>query len=153
MNETFGLSDFTAMEHHPKEDCSKIFSNMSCPNHPETARAPDCMKCSWLKAALDLPHINEFKTNIIQVADEKCFPASIIAAFISRETRGGVEHLDRSWKGVPGWGLCQNVRYRLEDGREELCYGIMHLREGCYFQWRPLNALFCNSILLRIWRK
>ena len=128
-NETYGLSHLTAIEHHPEEDCG-----MTCETHPETKRTPDCTKCSWFKAAIDLPHVDTYKTNITQVAEEKCFPSSIIAAFISRETRGGVEHLDRSWKGVPGWGLCQNVRYKLEDGREELCYGIMHLREGCYFQ-------------------
>ena len=126
LNETYGLSQLTAMEHHPEENCG-----MGCETHPETARTPDCIKCSWYKAAIDLPAIEKFKYNITQVADERCFPASIIAAFISRETRGGLEHLDETWKGVPGWGVCQNLHYYFDHNQR--CYGIMHLPEGYYF--------------------
>ena len=38
------------------------------------------------------------------MAEEKCFLASVIAALISRESSGGVEHLEETWNGVPGWG-------------------------------------------------
>ena len=141
VNETYGLSHQTAMEHHPQEDCG-----MNCETHPETARTLDCIKCSWYKASIDLPHIDKYKSNITQVAEEKCFPASIIAAFISRETRGGIEHLE-DFEGVPGWGVCQNVHYKVDVGRNERCYGIMHLPEGYYLMFYTLNFVKTFTLL------
>ena len=69
--------------------------------------------------------MNKYKKNITEVAQEKCFPAAIIAAFISRETRGGVENL-----GADGWWQCQNEHFY--NGHFIECFGIMHLPEGKY---------------------
>jgi len=123
LNETYGLSRETAYEHHPREYCGT-----GCETNPESKRDHECIKCSWLKASNDLPALEKYKKNITQVANERCFPASIIAAFISRETRGGVEHLDETWNGVTGWSRCQNAHYYFD--HYQRCYGIMHLPDA-----------------------
>ena len=96
---------------------------MGCETHPETARPPTCVKCSKAIAEIDLKAMAKYKKNITEAANEECFPSAILAAFISRETRGGVE-LD----GTNGWMTCRNGHYRDDHLME--CYGIMHLPEG-----------------------
>ena len=121
-DETFGLSHHTAFNHNPADTfCT------DCVTHPETARPSSCIKCSHALAEIDLPAVNKYKKNITEVAQEKCFPAAIIAAIISRETRGGVENL-----GADGWWRCQNEHFY--NGHFIECFGIMHLPEGYYFQ-------------------
>ena len=103
--------------------------------HPETARPEHCIKCSWAIAAIDLPEVDKYKESIIKAANERCFPAAIIAAFISRETRGGVKYLNDD-----GWWQCNN---HFHNARYLECYGIMHLPEGFYF-----NLIFQNNQLV-----
>ena len=61
---------------------------------------------------------NPDKDNIIAAANDKCFDAAILAAFISRQTRGGSE-LD----GTDGWIPCHNDAY-------QKCFGIMHMSQS-----------------------
>ena len=61
---------------------------------------------------------NPNKDNIIAAANDKCFDAAILAAFISRQTRGGSD-LD----GTDGWIPCHNDPY-------QKCFGIMHMSQG-----------------------
>ena len=96
---------------------------MGCDASPETARPPNCVQCSKAIAKIDLNAVNKYWRNITEVANEKCFPAAIIAAIISRETRGGNEHLDED-----GWTQCQNAHYYFD--HYQRCYGIMHLPDG-----------------------
>ena len=114
----YGLSQKTAIEQHPSPYCG-----MGCETSPETDRPSNCIKCSKAIADIDIMTINKYWSNITQVANEKCFPAAIIAAIISRETRGGIEHLDED-----GWSLCQNAHYYFD--HYQRCYGIMHLPDG-----------------------
>ena len=121
-DETFGLSHHTAFEHNPADsDCT------GCVTYPETDRPSHCIECSQALAAIHLPAVNKYWYNITEVAQEKCFPAAIIAAIISRETSGGVENL-----GADGWWRCQNDHFY--NGHFIECFGIMHLPEGKYLE-------------------
>ena len=94
---------------------------MGCETHPETARPPNCVKCSKAIAEIDLKAMAKYKNNITEAASEDCFPPALLAAFISRETRGGAELI-----GTNGWITCHNDHYHK-------CYGLMHLPEGNQF--------------------
>ena len=93
---------------------------MGCLAFPENKRDIKCIQCSQAIAQSDLSAVNQYKSNIIEASREKCFDAALLAAFISRQTRGGVE-LD----GTDGWIDCHN-------NPSQRCYGIMHMPE-CKF--------------------
>ena len=104
---TFGLHEETAISQ---------FSGMcgtGCRASNETERDQSCIDCSHQIAKRDLVAMDTYKANITIAADDKCFPASLLAAFISRQTQGGVE-LD----GSDGWIKCH--------GSDKECFGLMH---------------------------
>ena len=90
---------------------------MTCPYYPEGIRGTECFECSKSIAEQDLQEVNKYKDNIIAAANDKCFDAAILAAFISRQTRGGSD-LD----GTDGWIPCKNDQF-------QRCFGIMHMSE------------------------
>ena len=110
---SFGLSQQTAL------DQNAGMCGMSCLAMPETARGADCAECSKSIAEQDLEEVNKYKDNIIAAANDKCFDAAILAAFISRQTRGGTE-LD----GTDGWIPCHGNDPNIK------CFGIMHMDES-----------------------
>ena len=122
---TNGLSHLTATENNLYEFCG-----IGCVTYPETARSENFIECSWTIAAIDLPEVDKYKESIIKAANERCFPAAIIAAFISRETRGGVKYLRDD-----GWWQCHNNHFY--NDRFLHFFGITHLPEGFYF-----NSIF-----------
>jgi len=91
---------------------------MGCQAYPEGIRGSECFECSKSIAEQDLEEVNKYKDNIIAAANDKCFDGAILAAFISRQTRGGSE-LD----GTDGWIPCHNDPFLK-------CYGIMHMSES-----------------------
>ena len=126
--DTFGLSQATAMD-QANGECG-----MECPESPENLRGSECIECSKSIAEQDLENVNQYKENIITAADETCFDPSILAAFISRQTRGGSK-LD----GTSGWIPCNN-------NADQQCFGIMHipeckLRRFSWFKSRKLGHL------------
>ena len=94
---------------------------MECVEFPENLRGSECVECSKSIAEQDLEEVNKYKENIITAADETCFDAAILAAFISRQTRGGSE-----LEGTDGWIPCHN-------NPDQQCFGIMHMAE-CKFK-------------------
>ena len=97
---------------------------MECIENPETLRGPDCVECSKSIAQQDLETMDQYKQNIITAANDTCFDPAILAAFISRQTRGGSE-LD----GTDGWIPCNN-------NPNQQCFGIMHIPECKFFKRR-----------------
>lgn len=94
---------------------------MGCFGYPESMRDSECVECSKSIAEQYLDDLNEYKNNIIAAAKDKCFDAALLAAFISRQTRGGYELY-----GTDGWIPCHNDPFWK-------CYGIMHIPE-CKFK-------------------
>ena len=111
---TFGLSQSTAMS-QGGGTCG-----MSCRTYPEASRGSECVECSKSIAQKDLQEVNKYKSNIIAAAKDRCFDPAILAAFISRQTRGGSELY-----GTNGWIPCHNDSYFR-------CFGIMHMPD-CKF--------------------
>ena len=74
-------------------------------------------ECSMSIAEQYLNDLNEYKNNIITAAKDNCFDAALLAAFISRQTRGGYDLY-----GTDGWIPCHNDPYYK-------CFGIMHIPE------------------------
>ena len=93
---------------------------MECVETPENQRGPECVECSKSIAENDLEAVNNYKQNIITAANDSCFDPTILAAFISRQTRGGSE-----LEGTDGWIPCHN-------NPDKQCFGIMHIPE-CKF--------------------
>ena len=121
---SFGLSQETA------NNQIAGMCGMGCYPYPETIRGTDCVECSKLIAEQDLDEVNKYKDNIIAAANDKCFDAAILAAFISRQTRGGTD-LD----GTDGWIPCHKDPYLK-------CFGIMHMSER-----KVLDSLFRITFL------
>ena len=90
---------------------------MECVTFPEYIRGSECVECSKSIAKQDLVNVNRYKENIITAADATCFDPAILAAFISRQTRGGSD-----LAGTNGWIPCHNYP-------KERCFGIMHMPE------------------------
>ena len=107
--ETFGLSQETAINQFGG------ICGTGC-GITETDRAYNCIDCSHQIAKRDLDVIDKYKANITVASNEKCFPAPLLAAFISRQTQGGAE-LD----GTDGWIDRHNSNRR--------CFGLMHTPE------------------------
>ncbi|XP_078679488.1 lysozyme g-like [Branchiostoma floridae x Branchiostoma belcheri] len=79
-------------------------------------------------AKTDKDNVDKHKDSILQVAQEKDIDPAIIAAIISRESRGGTQ-LENGWgdKGN-GWGLMQvDKRHHKPVGGAE---SIEHLRQA-----------------------
>ena len=104
---TFGLSEGTAIKQFGG------ICGIGCGFLNETDRGQNCIDCSHQIAKRDLGVMDKYKANITLAANEKCFPAPLLAAFISRQTQGGAE-LD----GTDGWIDCHNSNQR--------CFGLMH---------------------------
>lgn len=110
--QSFGLSQVTALNQNAG------MCGMTCTAFPEDVRGSECFECSKSIAEQDLDEVNKYKDNIIAAANDKCFDAAILAAFISRQTRGGIE-LD----GTDGWIPCHS-------DPSLKCFGIMHMDES-----------------------
>lgn len=103
-----------------------------CENERERDRGAQCIDCSHLIAQRDLDVLAKYKTNITTAAEEKCFPAPLLAAFISRQTMAGaeIEANGREWDGIDknlqdspgGWLYCHNSH--------KYCYGLMHMPDS-----------------------
>lgn len=111
---SFGLSQSTAMNQ------SNGMCGMDCLEFPENLRGSECVDCSKFIAEQDLEEMNKHKQNIITAANETCFDPALLAAFISRQTRGGSE-----LAGTDGWIPCHN-------DPDQQCFGIMHMAD-CKF--------------------
>ena len=101
---------------------------MECVEFPENLRGSECVECSKSIAEQDLEEVNKYKENIITAANETCFDPAILAAFVSRQTRGGSE-----LEGTDGWIPCHN-------NPDQQCFGIMHMAE-CKFKGLGNTAL------------
>ena len=119
---SYGLSEGTALNQFGG------ICGMGCAYSKEKQRGPECRECSQTIAEIYLDDINKYKNNIITAAKEKCFDAALLAAFISRQTRGGSE-----LNGSDGWKPCHNS--------QQQCFGIMHMPE-CKFWALIIDDLF-----------
>ena len=111
---SWGLSHSTAEIQNGSKCGTSI---MSCPGYPEHIRGSECHECSMSIAEQYLDDLNEYKNNIITATKDKCFDPALLAAFISRQTRGGYDLY-----GTDGWIQCHN-------DHASKCFGIMHIPE------------------------
>ena len=104
---------------------------MGCASQTETDRGENCIACSKQIAARDLDVLAKYKTNITTAAEEKCFPAALLAAFISRATMASVEIETKGveYQGTQGWLYCHHSH--------KMCYGLMRLPESEFFLYKP----------------
>ena len=136
---TYGLSEGTA-RHQFGSMCGT-----GCVFDKENEREEHCIDCSHQIAERDLDVLAKYKTNITTAAEEKCFPAALLAAFISRQTMAGaeIETEGRDYDAGPpesigapgtgGWLYCHNSHY--------MCYGLMHMPESEFI-------LYSSSLLI-----
>ena len=120
---TYGLSTDTA-------EYNDGICGLGCVRNPETKRDDSCIECSHLLANRTLVDLEKYKKNITIAANEKCFPASLLAAFISRQTKAGYE-----LEGTDGWIHCHGYDEQSCRGSDEqvakcTCFGLMHTPKG-----------------------
>ena len=111
---------------------------MDC-EQEETKRESHCIDCSREQASRDLSALAKFKQNITIASNEKCFPSALLAAFISRQTRAGVE-----LEGTDGWIYRHGYDEKICIGSNEevakcVCYGLMHTPKGRF--------ILCHSVI------
>ena len=92
---------------------------LGCAVSNERDRDEYCVDCSYQIASRDLDALAKYKQNITIASEAKCFPASLLAAFISRQTMAGAE-LD----GTNGWINCHNT------DNQFMCFGLMHTNQS-----------------------
>ena len=97
---------------------------MGCVFYNERERDASCIDCSHQVAKRHLDDLAKYKANITVAAEEKCFPAALLAAFISRQTKAGIELEEGPIPSdkTHGWLQCHNIHGH--------CYGLMHLPES-----------------------
>ena len=127
---TYGLSTKTAEQNG--------MWGLDCAENPETDREASCIDASHQLANRTLNDLAKYKQNITIAADEKCFPAALLAAFVSRQTRAGYE-----LEGTDGWIYChgydeQSCRGSDTEVAKCRCFGLMHTPKG------NLNLIYSN---------
>ena len=95
---------------------------MGCAYYTESDREENCIDCSKQISKRDLDLLDKYKANITTAAHDRCFPPALLAAFISKQTKAGVE-LENGfeYEGTEGWLHCHYSHKK--------CFCLMRLPE------------------------